>query len=92
VNPAAPSGGRSRPGNCNGNDDGECEEDTKGGERETGKGKGTKDRKGKRKGKGKGTGKGKGIVKQTPGRDDISRAVALELQKERYQEDSDTEG
>jgi len=61
-----------------------------GGEKGTGKGKGTKDGKGKenrkgkgkgkpteeRKGKGKGNGKGKGIFIQTPGGDDISRAIA----------------
>ena len=44
------------------------------------------------KGKGKGNSKGKGIVKHTPGGDDISRAVALQLQKEMYEADSDTEG
>jgi len=43
----------------------------------------TEDGRGKGKGKGKGNGKWKGIVKQTPGVDDISRAVALKLQKER---------
>jgi len=68
----APSGGTSRPGDGNDNDDGESEEDTQGGEKGTGKGKGTKDGKGKRKatedgkgtgkGNGKGNGKGKGIV------------------------------
>jgi hypothetical protein len=75
-------------------------EDTQGSEKGTGKGKGTKDwkRKGKEKateegkGKGKGNSTGLGIVKQTPGVDDISCAVALQLQKERYQADSDTEG
>jgi len=58
-------------------------------EKQTRKGKGTKDGKGKGKGKatevgkgkGKGNGKGKGIVKQTPRGDDISCAVALQLQK-----------
>jgi hypothetical protein len=64
----------------------------KGGEKGTGQGKGTKDGKGKGKGKGNGNGKGKGIVKQTPVGDDISRAVALPLQKERYEADSGTEG
>ena len=44
------------------------------------------------KGKGNGNGKGRGIVKQTPGGDDISRAVAVQLQKEMYEADSDTEG
>jgi len=39
--------------------------------------------KGKGKGKGKGNGNGKGIVKRTSVGDDISRAVALQLQKER---------
>ena len=37
-------------------------------------------------------GKGKGIVKQAPGGDDISRAVALQWQTEMYEADSDTEG
>jgi len=74
------------------------------GEIKTRKEKGTLDGKGKRKGKakengkamekgkGKGNSKGKGIVKQTPGGDDISRAVALQLQKEMYEADSDMEG
>jgi len=89
----APSGGRSRPGDGNDNDNGEGEEDTQGCEKGTGKGKGTKDGKGKGKGEGKGKGnsKGKGIVKQTPGGDEISRSIALYLQKERYEADSDTE-
>jgi hypothetical protein len=47
---------------------------------------------GKGKGKEKGNGKGKGIVIQTTGGDDISRAVALQLQKERYEADSGMEG
>ena len=83
ADPGGPSGVRSRPGNGNENHDGEDEEDTKGGEKGTGKGRGTKDGKGKGKatedgkregkgkgkgkGKAKGNGKGKGIVKQTPG-------------------------
>jgi hypothetical protein len=92
ADPGAPSGGRSRPGNGNDNDNGEGEEDTQGGEKGTGKGKETKDGKRKGKGKGNGNGKGKGIVKQTPGGDNISRAVALQLQKERYEADSGTEG
>jgi len=76
--------------------------DTQGGEKGTengkgtnvgkGKGKATVDGKGKGKGKGQGDSKGKGIVKQTPGRDDISRAVALQLQKEMSEGDLDTEG
>jgi len=41
-------------------------------------------------GKGKGNGKGKCIVKQTPGGEDISRAVAV--QEEMYEADLDTEG
>ena len=92
ADPGAPSGGRSCPGDGNDNDNGESEEDTQGGEKGTGKGKGTKDVKGKEKGKGKGNGNGKGIVKQTPGGDDISLAVALQLQKEMYEADSDMEG
>jgi len=102
----APSGGRSHPSDANDNDDSEGEENTQGGEKGTGKEKGTKDGKGKEKCKGKenrkameegkvegkGNGKGKGIVKQTPGGDDISPAIALQLQKELYEADSDTEG
>jgi hypothetical protein len=82
VHPGAPSSGRSCPGDGNDNDDGESEEDTQGGEKGTGKEKGTQDKKRKGKGKGKGNGKGKGIVKRTPGGDDISRAVTLQLQKQ----------
>jgi hypothetical protein len=85
-------GGRSGPGDGNDNDDGKGEEDMQGGERWTGKGKGTKDRKGKGKRKGKGNGKGKGIVKRTPGGDDISRAVALQLQEQMSEVDFDKEG
>jgi hypothetical protein len=50
--------------------------------------------KGKEKGKGmgNGNGKGKGIVKQNPGGDDISCAVALQLQMLTYAADSDMEG
>jgi len=100
ADPGAPSGGRSHPNNGNGNDNSAREEDTQGGEKGTGKVKGTKDGKGKGKGKateegkGKGNGnsKGKGIVKQTPGGDDISCAIAVELQKEMYEADSDTDG
>jgi len=92
ADPAAPSGGRSRPCDGNDNDDGEGEEDTQGGKTGTGKGKETKDLKGKGKGKGKRNGNRKGIVKRTAGGDDISRAVALQLQKETYEADSGTEG
>jgi len=98
ADPGGPSGGRSRPCNGNDSDDSEGEEDTQGGEKGTRKGNSTKDGKGKGKGKateegkGKGNGKGKGIVKQTPGGDDITCAVALQLQKEMYEADSDTEG
>jgi hypothetical protein len=72
VDPGAPCGGKSRPGDGNDNDDSEGEEDMQGGEKGTGKGKGTKhgngtrkateDGKGKGNWKGKGNGKGKGIV------------------------------
>jgi len=67
-----------------------------------GKRKWTEDRKGKGngrvtatgegKGKGKGNGNGKDIVKQTPGGDDISRAIALQLQTEMVKADSDSKG
>jgi len=43
------------------------------------------------KGKVKQNGKGKGIMKQSPGGDDLSCAVALQLQQELYEADSDTE-
>jgi len=101
ADPGGPCGGGIRPGDGNVNADSEDEEDTQGGEKGTGKGKGTKDGMGKRKGNGKGkateegkgngNGKGKGIVKQTPGGDDISQAVDLQLQKEIYEADSETE-
>jgi hypothetical protein len=42
-------------------------------------------------GKGMGNGEWKGIVKQTPGGDDISHAFALQLQKDMYETESDTE-
>jgi len=95
------SGGSSCPRDGNGNDDSIGEEkDTQGGDNAIGNGKGTKDGKGngngmateEGKGKRKANGKGKGIVKRTPGGDDISHAVALPLQKEMYEADSDTEG
>jgi hypothetical protein len=49
-------------------------------------------RKATEEGNGKRNSKGKGIVKQTPEGDDISRAVALQLQNYMYEADSDTEG
>ena len=102
ADPGALCGGRSRPGDDNDNDNGEGEEDTQGGEKGSGKVKGTKhgtrkgkateDGKGNVKGKGKGNGKVRGIVQQTPGGGDISRAVALQLEKEMSEADQDTEG
>jgi hypothetical protein len=44
------------------------------------------------KGKGKENRKAKCIVKPTPERNDITPAVALQLQKEMYEVDSDREG
>jgi len=71
---------------------GKATEDGKG----KGQGKGNGHWKGKAteewKGKGKGNGKGKFIVQQTPGGEDISRASGLQLQKEMYEADLDTEG
>jgi len=99
----APSCGRSCPRDGNGNDNDMGEEDTEGGEIVTGKENGTHDGKGigKRKGngmgkvmeegKGKGNGTGKGIVEPTAGGDDISRAIALQLQRAMYEADSDME-
>jgi len=102
ADPGAPSGGRSRPGDGNDNDNSEGEDDMQGGEKGTRTGNGTQDGKGKQnatedgkgkgKGKGNGDGKGKGIVKQTPGGDEISRAIAWQLQKEMSVADMDTEG
>ena len=63
ADPGAPSGGRSRPGDRNDNDNGERNEDTQGAQMGPGKWKGTKDGNGKGMGKGKGNCKGKGIVK-----------------------------
>jgi len=57
---------------------------------ERGKGEGKATEQGK--GKGNGNGKEKRIVKQTPGGDDISCAIALQLHMEMYEADSDTEG
>ena len=96
----APSGGRSHHSDGNENDNGDGVEDTYSGEKGSTKGKGSMDGKGKGKGKaredgkGKGNGncKGKGTVKQTPGGGDISHSVALRLQKEMYEADSDTQG
>jgi hypothetical protein len=92
ADPGAPSGGRSCHGDGNDNDHGEGEEDTQGGKKGTGKGKGSNDGKGIGKRKGKGNGKGNSIVKRAPGGDAISHAVALQMQKERYEADSGTQG
>jgi len=91
AGPGVPSGGRSHPGDDNDNDNGEGETETQRGERRTGRGSGTKDGEGKGmatedgkgngKGKGNGNVNGKGIVEQTSGGDDISHAVALQLQR-----------
>ena len=92
VDPGAWSSGKSRPSNGNHNDNGEGEEDKQGGAKGTGKEKGANNGQGNGKGKGKGNGNGIGIVKSTPGGDDISCAIVLQLQKETYQANSDTEG
>jgi hypothetical protein len=75
------------------------EEGTQGGENRNGKGKCSKDGQergnGKAtenvKGKGKGNGKGKGFLKPRLGGDDITHAIALKLQQEMYEADSDRE-
>jgi len=98
ADPGGPSGGRSPPGDGDDNDDSEGEEDMHGGEKGTRKRKVTKEGKEKVKkkateeGKGKGIGQGKGMVKQTAGGDDISRAIAWQLQKAMYEADSVTQG
>jgi hypothetical protein len=92
ADPCAPSGGRSHPCDRNHNDNVEGEEDTLGGKKGTGKGKGTKHKKGNGNGKWMAIGNGKGIDTQTPGGDDISSAIAWQLQKKWYEPDSNTEG
>jgi hypothetical protein len=85
ADPGDPSGGKSHLGDANDNDNGEGEQDLQGGDKGTRTGQGTKHWKGKRKGmateegKGKGNGKRKCIVEQTPGGDNMSCAVALQL-------------
>jgi len=101
ADPSGRSGGRPSHCDVNHNDDGEGEEDMQGCEKVPKKGKGTKDRKGngketedrkgKGKQKGKGNGKGKAIVEQTPGGDDISCAIVLQLQQENSEADYDRE-
>jgi len=56
-----------------------------------GKGNVTEDGTEKWKGKGKGNTKGNGNVEHTPGGDEISCAVTLQLQKEMSEADMDTE-
>jgi len=90
--PRVPSHGRFRPGDGNNTDNGEGEKDLQGGENRTKKRKGTTNGHGQVMGMGKGNRNGTGNVIQTPAGDDISRAVALPLQKEMYHEDSDTDG
>ena len=62
VDPRAPGGGRSRPGDCNDSDDGDGEEDTQGGEKENGNRKEAKGWKGKQKASEDGKGKWKATV------------------------------
>jgi len=88
----APCGGRSHPGDGNGHHKGDGEEDTLGSERGSGIQNGTKDGRRTGKGKGKRNGIRKGIVKHTPAGDNISRAIALQLQMAMYEADSDPEG
>jgi hypothetical protein len=102
ADPGAPSAGRCGAGDGNDNDRCQSEEDMQGDEKGTGNGNRKKDWKstgkaseaGKGKGKemGKGNTKGKCIVMHTPGGDDISRAVALQLQRELSDAYMDTEG
>jgi len=79
------------PGGGNGTDTAKGTKDGKG--KGKGKGKAMEEGKGKRKaleegkGKGKGNSIGKGIVNQTPGEDDISHAIALQLQNEMNEAD-----
>jgi len=102
----APRRGSSRHTDGNDSDNGDGEEEKQGDENGTWKEKGTHNQTGigkgkgkgmlkameEGKGKGKGNSKGKGIVKQTPGGDDITRLIALQLQNEMYEAESDMEG
>jgi hypothetical protein len=93
---------RARDGNKHGDREGEV--DTQGGENGTRNDNGTNDGNGTGQGQGKGkgkameegkrkrNGKGKGIVEQSPGGNDISRAIALQLQKEMPDADLEMEG
>jgi hypothetical protein len=102
ADPKEPCGGWSHPGDGNHNAEGYGEEDIHGDEKWTGKVQGTKDGTGKGKatedGNGKGkamwkaNGKVKGFVVQSPGGDDISCAIALQLQKAISEANLDMEG
>jgi hypothetical protein len=100
VDSGAPSGGWLRCSDGNDNDEGKGNEGMQGSDKGTGKGKRKMYGKGKDKGKtteegkekGKGNGKEKGMFKQKSAGDDISGAVAWQLQKEMNGADSDTEG
>jgi hypothetical protein len=81
-----PSGGRAHPGDGNDSDDGDGEEDTQGEENGTGKRNRTNIRREKE--NVTEIAKGKCTVKHTPAGDDISRAVAMQLQRELYGADS----
>ena len=82
ADPEWPITGMTLPSHGNEIDDGEGQEDWQGGENGTAIRQGTKDGKTKWKWKGMGNGKGKGIIQQISGGDAISRAIALQLQKE----------
>jgi hypothetical protein len=94
-------GRRCRAGDVNDIERSVGEEDKQGAEKGTEKGNRSKDGKGQGRmtverngnGKGKGMGDGirNGIVKQTPGVDDISCAIALQLQKAMYEADCNSE-
>jgi len=83
-------GGGTGPGNVKGTKAGKG--NGKASEDEKWKGKGKQKQMEKGKGQGRGYGQGKGSVGQSPGGDDISRAVALQLQTAMYKADSDTVG
>jgi len=83
-------GGGTGPGNVKGTKAGKG--NGKASEDEKWKGKGKQKQMEKGKGQGRGYGQGKGSVGQSPGGDNISRAVALQLQTAMYKADSDTVG
>jgi hypothetical protein len=92
ADPGVLSSGRSCAGDGNDNDNGEGEEDMRGGVKGTRKRQGTTDGNRNGRGKEKGNSKGNGIVKRSPGGDDNSCAIALQLQMQMSEANFNMEG